>query len=142
MKVKTEVVMAPKTVFTYIAEDGKEFDTKFRCEEYEASLPIKNRKVVDTAITNLEDFYSENEMTLYNIEDEDDWKTLVTKVWRNRQNRKDYPGPGKYFAIKEYCGDYPDEYAIAEYEDYMSRVTHYYNNFYNQVENAYMQFNT
>lgn len=142
MKVKTEIVMAPKTVFTYIAEDGKEFSTKFQCEEYEASLPIKNYKVIDTAITDLNDFYSESPMTLYNIENENDWNTLVNRVWYNHQNEKEYPGPGKYFAVKEYCGDYPDEYTITKYDDYMGRVIHYFNSFYDQVEDAYMKFIT
>lgn len=142
MKVKTEIVMAPKTIYTYIAEDGKEFDSKRLCEEYEASLPVENAKVLDTAIADFCDFFSEDPMTLYNIENEDDWNILVTRIWCGHQNLKEYPGPGKYFAVREYCGDYPDEYVITEYDNYMSEVTHYYNSFYRQAENAYAEFNT
>ena len=137
MKVKTEVVMAPKTIYTYIAEDGKEFNSKYLCEEYEASLPIEKSKVLDTAIADLNDFFSEEPMILYNIENENDWNILVTRVWRGHQSEKEYPGPGKYFAVQEYCGDYPDEYLITEYDNYMSQVYHYYNNFCKQIEDAY-----
>ena len=139
MKIKTEVINVPKTITTYVAEDGTEFHNRTECELYEKKMPLEGNKVIDTAIDELNDFYTEEPMILYNIENEDDWNLLVEHVWLYHQTEKEYPGPGKYLAIQTSCGDYPDEFAIHEYDSYMYDIRHYYNSVYKQLEDAYFE---
>ena len=140
MKIKTETIQVPKKVITYIASDGKEFERRNECETYEANLPLKGYKVVDTAVKDLYDFFNEYPMILYNIENEDDWNLLVERVWMYHQTEKEYPGPGKYFAIQTPCGDYPDEFLIEEYDKYMYDIRHYYKTVYDELDKAYYKF--
>lgn len=139
MKIKVETVQVPTRVTTYIASDGKEFAKRNECENYESQLSLKGNRVIDRAIHNLNDFYTEEPMVLYNIESEDDWNLLVERVWFYRQSEKEFPGPGKYFAVEVYCGDHPNEYTITEYDDYMYNIRHYYNSVYKQLDNAYFE---
>lgn len=142
IKEKTVYVQTPQHIKSYIASDGYEFEHRNDCENHEIALGYKGIKVVETAYTDLEDFYSEDSMALYKIENEDDWNILVERVWFYRQNEKEYPGPGLYFAVKEFCGDYPSEYTIYEYDNYMDKVHRYYNHFCNDMEDAYKELNT
>ena len=137
MKIKSTTINVPQVIPTYIASDGKEFTIRRACEAYERSLPLKGIKVIDNAVKDLYDFYQEHPMILYNIESENDWNILVERVWFYRQSEKEYPGPGKYFAIQIPCGDYPDEYNIEEYDNYMADIRHYYNSTYDMLEDAY-----
>ena len=136
---KQVYVQTPKIVESYVSSDGFEFVNRTECKNHETALGFKGIKVVETAIKDLNDFYTEAPMILYNIENADDWNVLVERVWFCRQNEKGFPGPGKYFAIQENCGDYPDEYSIYEYDEYMHNINHYYNNFYNRMEDAYLE---
>lgn len=140
MKIKIETIQVPQKVVTYIASDGKEFVHRNECETYEANLPLKGYKVVDTAVKNLYDFFNEYPMILYNIENEDDWNLLVERVWMYHQTEKEYPGPGKYFAIQTPCGDHPDEFLIEEYDKYTYDMRHYYETVYDDLEKAYYKF--
>jgi hypothetical protein len=138
---KQVYVQTPKTIESYISSDGFEFASRAECETHEQALGYKGIKVVETAIKDLNDFYEENPMILYKVENEDDWNILVERVWFYRQSEKEYPGPGLYLAVQERCGDYPDEYSIYEYDAYMNNVHHYYNRFCDNMEDAYMKFN-
>lgn len=140
MKIKIETVQVPKKVVTYIASDGKEFERRNECEIYESKLPLKGHKVIDTAVKDLHDFFNEYPMILYNIENEDDWNLLVERVWMYHQTEKEYPGPGKYFAVQTPCGDYPDEFLIEEYDKYTYDIRHYYETAYDEFEKAYLKF--
>lgn len=140
MKIKVETIQVPKKVTTYIASDGKEFERRNECEVYEKNLPLKGQKVIDTAVKELYDFYNEYPMILYNIENEDDWNLLVERVWLYHQTEKEYPGPGKYFAVQTPCGDYPDEFLIEEYDKYMYDIRHYYESIYDELDKAYYKF--
>jgi len=139
---KPVIVETRQVMVSYVASDGYEFKDRAECERHEIAIGYKGIKVVETAVHELNDFYSEAPMVLYNIENEDDWNILVTRVWFYRQNEKVYPGPGKYLAVQEYGGDYPDEYYIHEYDNYMAGMRHYYNSVYKQLEDAYYEFNT
>ena len=136
---KQVYVQTPKIVESYVSSDGFEFASRAECETHEAALGFKGIKVVETAITNLNDFFSENPMTMYKIENEDDWNILVERVWFYRQSEKQYLGPGKYLAVQEYCGDHPEEYTIYEYDAYMNNINHYYNSFCDRMEDAYFE---
>lgn len=138
---KQVYVQTPKIVESYVSSDGFEFASRAECENHEVALGFKGVKVVETAIKDLNDFFSENPMIMYKIENENDWNTLVERVWFYRQNEKEFPGPGLYCAIKEYCGDYPDEYTVYEYDYYMNKIHHYYNHFCDDMEDAYREFN-
>ena len=139
---ETIQVTVPITITTYEASDGKIFETRREFDAHEMSLPLKGYKVIDTAIDVMGDFFTEQPATLYKIENEEDWNLLVERVWIYRQSEKEYPGSGLYFAIREYCGDHPDEYTIYEYDYYMNRLHHYYNEFCNRMEDAYQELNT
>lgn len=139
---KQVYVQVPKMIESYMSSDDFEFANRAECEAHERALGFRGIKVVETAVKDLNDFYEERPMTLYNVENEEDWNVLVERVWFYRQSEKTYPGPGKYFAVKEYCGDYPDEYTIYEYNDYMNKLHHYYNEFCDQMEDAYREFDT
>lgn len=139
---KQVYVQVPKMMESYMSSDGYEFANRAECETHEYALGFKGIKVVETAINELNDFYEENPMILYKIENEDDWNILVERVWFYRQNEKVYPGPGLYLAVQESCGDYPDEYIIYEYDEYMANVHHYYNRFCDDLEDAYRKINT
>ena len=135
-------VQVPKMMESYMSSDGYEFANRAECERHEHTLGFKGIKVVETAINELNDFYEENPMILYKVESEDDWNILVERVWFYRQSEKAYPGPGLYLAVQESCGDYPDEYTIYEYDEYMANIHHYYNRFCNDLEAAYLEINT
>ena len=139
---KQVYVQVPKTIESYMSSDGFEFANRSECENHEEALGFKGIKVVETAVKDLNDFYEEHPMVLYKVENEDDWNILVERVWFYRQSMKEYPGPGLYLAVKEYCGDYPEEYSIYEYDEYMNTVHHYYNRFCDDLEDAYRKFNT
>lgn len=140
MIIKTKTVQISKTITEYEASDGKIFDKRSDCETYERSLPTKNIEVIATAIGDgLYDFVSEQPMTLYNIKNEEDWNILVERVWFYRQTEKEFPGPGKYVAVEENCGDHPTEFSIYEYDTYMSYVLHDFNSFYKTMEDAYFE---
>ena len=127
---------------SYMSSDGYEFANRAECEAHERALGFKGIKVIETAIDELNDFYEENPMILYKVENEDDWNVLVERVWFYRQSEKVYPGPGLYLAVPESCGDYPDEYIIYEYDEYMANIHHYYNRFCDDLEDAYRKINT
>ena len=136
---KQVYVQVPKTLESYMSSDGFEFANCTECENHERVLGFRGIKVIETAIKDLNDFYEERPMVMYNIENEDDWNTLVERVWFYRQSEKQYPGPGKYLAVQEYCGDHPEEYSIYAYDDYMHDINHYYNNFCDRMEDAYLE---
>ena len=106
---KQVYVQVPKTLESYMSSDGFEFASRTECENHERVLGFRGIKVIETAIKDLNDFYEERPMVMYNVENEDDWNTLVERVWFYRQSEKQYPGPGKYLAVQEYCGDHPEE---------------------------------
>lgn len=136
---KQVYVQVPKTLESYMSSDGFEFASRTECENHERVLGFRGIKVIETAIKDLNDFYEERPMVMYNIENEDDWNTLVERVWFYRQSEKQYPGPGKYLAVQEYCGDHPEEYSIHAYDDYMNNINHYYNSFCDRMEDAYLE---
>lgn len=136
---KQVYVQVPKTLESYMSSDGFEFASRVECENHERALGFRGIKVIETAIKDLNDFYEERPMVMYNIENEDDWNILVERVWFYRQSEKQYPGPGKYLAVQEYCGDHPEEYSIYEYDSYMYNIRHYYNSVYKQLEDAYFE---
>ena len=136
---KQVYVQVPKTLESYMSSDGFEFASRTECESHERALGFRGIKVIETAIKDLNDFYEERPMVMYNIENEDDWNTLVERVWFYRQSEKQYPGPGKYLAVQEYCGDHPEEYSIYEYDTYMNNINRYYNDFCDRMEDAYLE---
>ena len=136
---KQVYVQVPKTLESYMSSDGFEFASRIECENHERVLGFRGVKVIETAIKDLNDFYEEHPMVMYNIENEDDWNTLVERVWFYRQSEKQYPGPGKYLAVQEYCGDHPEEYSIYEYDTYMNNINRYYNDFCDRMEDAYLE---
>ena len=136
---KQVYVQVPKTIESYISSDGFEFASRRECENHERALGFSGIKVIETAIKDLNDFYEERPMVMYNIENEDDWNILVERVWFYRQSEKQYPGPGKYLAVQEYCGDHPEEYSIYEYDTYMNNINRYYNDFCDRMEDAYLE---
>jgi len=138
---KQVYVQVPKTLESYMSSDGFEFADRSECETHEMALGFKGVKVVETAVKNLNDFYEENPMILYKVENEEDWNILVERIWFYRQSEKTYPGPGLYLAVQESCGDYPDEYVIYEYDEYMANIHHYYNHYCDTLEDAYRKFN-
>ena len=136
---KQVYVQVPKTLESYMSSDGFEFANRIECENHERMLGFRGIKVIETAIKDLNDFYEERPMVMYNIENEDDWNVLVERVWFYRQSEKQYPGPGKYLAVQEYCGDHPEEYSIYEYDTYMNNINRYYNDFCDRMEDAYLE---
>ena len=139
MKINEKTITVEKHITTYIASDGTEFDSRWACESYEQRLPLKGEKVIDTAINDLNDFFTENPMTLYKIKNEEDWNLLVERVWFYRQGVPEYPGPGLYVAIKEYGGDHGDTYTIYEYDTYRSLIDHYYDDYCRETNKWYNQ---
>ena len=136
---KQVYVQVPKTLESYMSSDGFEFASRIECENHERMLGFRGIKVIETAIKDLNDFYEERPMVMYNVENEDDWNTLVERVWFYRQSEKQYPGPGKYLAVQEYCGDHSEEYSIYEYDTYMNNINRYYNDFCDRMEDAYLE---
>lgn len=123
MKVHVEEIPTVTKVYHYIASDGTDFTSQWECERYERSLSFKGEYVIESAITNLHDYYNEsNSATLYDIRNEDDWNLLVERVWYNRQNIKNYPGPDQYLVVCDDNGDYGPYYTIYDPEEYLEGI--------------------
>lgn len=106
----------------YIAEDGTEFPNRWECEKYEREKLLNNYEVIRTAITGLRNFEGDAEATLYNIKDEKDWHALTKLVWFDRQDPKDYPGPGKYIVFRYDGGDYDDSFYVHKAFEYLDNL--------------------
>ena len=120
----------------YIAEDGKEFDTKRECQNYELDLAIEKAEektkqfIIDVDITPL---------TLY-----DDFRECDTK-WYKVNSIDDLETVKEYYSLKS--GDeygynvysFPAIVCIADYDDYYDVYT--LENIMKQTEGFFDKFN-
>ena len=142
MRVERKEIQKTVMEKVYIASDGKEFYSRRECQYYEQKLGYKGIKVCETAVDDLNDFDGEHEGVLYNIENENDWKVLVERVWFDNQIPEKYPGPGHYLAF--YCdgGDSDGHYVIENAEEYLSTLRHNLNEYESLIYNEIANFNT
>lgn len=132
----------PDTLITYISSDGYPFASRSDCEWHERRLGYNGIEVVETAKDGINEFFTERPITMYNIKNEEDWNILVERVWFQRQDVKEYPGPDIYLAIYNDNGDSPESYTICNYRKYIQNIQDEVNTFINDLSYASSQFNT
>ena len=116
IKERTEQRVVTETYNIYIADDGKEFDTKKQCEMYEKEqLFLKKEKSVNM----LKLSYDLLPLTLY-----DDWRECDVD-WYRIENETQYNTLKEYYELKgsgtEYFSapeSYPATICVTDYEEY------------------------
>lgn len=138
---KTELREIPKKEYytIYIADDGKEFESRYACQQYEGYTLKKYPEVVRTS----KKFYTFSEgtsATIYNIKTIEDWQYLESHDWDNSNVYGEFEGPGYYIAEYWDGGDGRDSYYIYEAEKYIKNIEkefeQYKKDFYKNISNT------
>ena len=105
MKIVVTIEMMPKPTTKYVADDGREFDTKHQCEQYETTTLIP-RKIIQ----NMPQWELDIPFVGWDIEPN------VTKMFVVR-NKEEYDALESYYggpcADDEWWGDEPKSYPAA-----------------------------
>lgn len=138
---KTELREIPKKEYytVYIADDGKEFESRYDCQEYEGYTLKKYPEVVRTA-KKFYPFDEETSATIYNIKTIEDWQYLESHDWDNSKVDGEFTTPGYYIAVYWDGGDYRDTYHIYKAEKYINnleeRFERYKKEFYENISDT------
>ncbi len=115
---KTEQRVITDTYTVYISDNGKVFETKKACEEYEKTLKVAEykRRIDKLKINNLDDILP---ITLNG----EDWREYNTR-WYNVKDKNDYDAIYNYYTLSSYMyylepESYPTVIGIVENYDFV-----------------------
>lgn len=121
MKTETREITRTELQYVYIADDGKEFKSRFECENYEGMQLKKYPEVIRTA-KKFYTFDEENSATVYYIKDLNDWEYLKEYKWDHSNIYGNFDFPGYYIAVYYDGGDHRDSYYIYRADKYFKEL--------------------
>ena len=113
MRSEKRDIVEPRKATVYIAEDGKEFDNKYSCKDYEAELEAIKRNIPRVRAIDVDDDYNNGTMWYLSNKEEFDW--LVSEYCYDGVivgNGRKFCGPGWYLVYWVEQFDIPDEWHI------------------------------
>ena len=114
----------PESIFKtiYVTLDGREFSTRQDAIDYEANY-IRSQYNYPYLPTIIDDPLQDSYVSIFIVDNEEDWNYLWYVEWEQNICGEDYSGPGYYGAYRiPGCGDGDDSYEIIKVDNLINKL--------------------